>query len=231
MMQQEDWNAIDHVLLDMDGTLLDKHFDDYFWEQYLPEHYSLLHGISIRQARSALLARYRQVENTLAWTDLNYWSQELGLDIPALKKNIDHLIQIHPGVIEFLVFCRNSGKHLALVTNAHSTTLTIKLEKTGLDSWFDDIICAEATGYAKEQKDFWNTLSHHLTFDPTRTLFADDSETVLATAATGSNIRHLIHIARPSSRKQPTYSRRFTSICSFRELMPADNLSPPIISA
>ena len=26
------WPTIKTVLLDMDGTLLDKHFDDYFWE-------------------------------------------------------------------------------------------------------------------------------------------------------------------------------------------------------
>ena len=26
-----DWDSIDTVLLDMDGTLLDLHFDNYFW--------------------------------------------------------------------------------------------------------------------------------------------------------------------------------------------------------
>ena len=31
------WDDIDLVLLDMDGTLLDKHFDDHFWEEYVPE--------------------------------------------------------------------------------------------------------------------------------------------------------------------------------------------------
>ncbi len=31
---------IRYVLLDMDGTLLDKYFDDYFWEHLLPEKYA-----------------------------------------------------------------------------------------------------------------------------------------------------------------------------------------------
>ena len=31
------WNEIDTVLLDMDGTLLDLYFDNYFWQEYLPE--------------------------------------------------------------------------------------------------------------------------------------------------------------------------------------------------
>ena len=30
-------NEIKYVLLDMDGTLLDKYFDDYFWEHLVPE--------------------------------------------------------------------------------------------------------------------------------------------------------------------------------------------------
>ena len=34
-----DWSNIDTVLLDMDGTLLDLHFDNFFWLQHLPECY------------------------------------------------------------------------------------------------------------------------------------------------------------------------------------------------
>ncbi|HBT55971.1 MAG TPA: haloacid dehalogenase, partial [Pseudomonas sp.] len=30
------WNAIDTVLLDMDGTLLDLHFDNHFWLEHMP---------------------------------------------------------------------------------------------------------------------------------------------------------------------------------------------------
>jgi putative hydrolase of the HAD superfamily len=31
-----DWDRIDDVLLDMDGTLLDRHFDNFFFEEELP---------------------------------------------------------------------------------------------------------------------------------------------------------------------------------------------------
>ena len=30
------WDGIDDVLLDMDGTLLDRHFDNFFFEEELP---------------------------------------------------------------------------------------------------------------------------------------------------------------------------------------------------
>ena len=105
------WKAVDTVMLDMGGTLLDKHFDDYFWEVYLPEHYSLIHNISVEEAGEALLARYSKVENSLQWADLEYWSHELELDLPELKMRIDYLIHVHPYVIDFLKFCRSFKKN------------------------------------------------------------------------------------------------------------------------
>ncbi len=219
------WTDIDTVLLDMDGTLLDKHFDDYFWEQYVPEHYSLQHDISIEQAGRELLQQYRSVENTLMWTDLDYWSKRLGLDIPELKIRIDHLIKVHPYVTVFLEFCRKKSKQVHLVTNAHSTTLSIKLGKTGIAGFFDRIICSQEVGLAKEEEAFWTRLQRMIGYDPERTMLADDTEKVLD-AARRTGPRHLIHVARPSSRQPPRRSRRYPSILYFSELIPAKELSP-----
>ena len=41
------WHDIDTVLLDLDGTLLDLHFDNYFWCQHLPLCYARRHGIAL----------------------------------------------------------------------------------------------------------------------------------------------------------------------------------------
>jgi len=213
------WDDIDTVLLDMDGTLLDRHFDDYFWEQYVPEHYSLLHDISVQEARKELLARYRSVENTLDWTDLDYWSRELGLDIPELKLRINHLIGVHPYVVEFLEYCLRQRKRLYLVTNAHARTLSIKLEKTSIGPWFDRIVCAGEVGLAKEEPAFWQRLEQMLLYDPKRTMLADDTEKVLDSARS-YGMGFLIFVARPSSRKRVRYSTRYPSIDFFKELIP-----------
>ncbi|HEC04859.1 MAG TPA: haloacid dehalogenase, partial [Thiothrix sp.] len=34
------WDEIQTVFLDMDGTLLDLHFDNHFWLEHLPIHYA-----------------------------------------------------------------------------------------------------------------------------------------------------------------------------------------------
>ena len=114
-----DWNNIDTVLLDMDGTLLDKYFDDYFWEHHVPCVYAEKNNLDETATKTALLKKYKGVESSLQWTDLYYWSRQLDLDIPQLKRDIHHLISILPGVISFLSFIRAAGKKVHLVTNAH----------------------------------------------------------------------------------------------------------------
>jgi len=218
MVWQPVWEEIDTILLDMDGTLLDKHFDDYFWEHYVPEIFAAKNDLTPLEARKELLARYKSIEGTLAWTDLDYWSEKLDLDIPALKLKINHLIQVHPYVIDFLKYCRSLDKDVHLVTNAHSKTLDIKMRKTDIGSHFNRIICSQDIGLPKEEPKFWEQLEAVLGFDRLRTLLADDNENVLQ-AAKSFGMGRLIFVARPSSREDICYSTEFPSIVYFKELM------------
>lgn len=212
------WQAIDTILLDLDGTLLDKYYDDFFWEHYVPEVYADRNGLMPGQAREQLLAVYRSVENTLQWTDLDYWSERLDLDIAALKREVSHLVDVHPHVVDFFHHIRAMGKKLYLVTNAHPKALQVKMEKVSIEHWFEQLICSQEVGAAKEQPEFWPRLQALLPYDPARTLFADDTEKVLHSAAT-YGIKHLIHVAKSSSRLLPRPSFHFPSIFTFRELM------------
>ena len=221
-----EWGKIETVLLDMDGTLLDKHFDDYCWEHFVPEIYATKNGLSEREARKKLLDTYRAKEGTLDWTDLDYWSEQLDLDIPALKIKIDHLIQVHPYVIDFLEFLKESRKPTFLVTNAHSKTLDIKMAKTSLSGYFTGIVCAAEIGMAKEDPAFWEGLKQKIDFDPKTTMLADDTEKVLLSARE-YGIKHLIFVARPSSQSPIKVSEAFQSIVYFNELLPP---RPPLPS-
>jgi len=212
------WQDIETVLLDMDGTLLDKHYDDYFWEQYVPEVYSQKEGISIPRARQVLLEKYRSREGTLDWTSLDYWSEQLDLDIPALKLQVEHLIQVHPYVVEFLEYCRKIEKKLYLVTNAHNKTLDIKMNKTALRGHFDRIVCAEEVGVAKEDPVFWEGLREIIPYRRAATMLAEDTAKILHSAKE-YGIAYLVYVARPSSSKGVSHENDFISIEYFNELM------------
>ncbi|MCE1226966.1 MAG: GMP/IMP nucleotidase [Geobacteraceae bacterium] len=215
-----DWLTIDTVLLDMDGTLLDRHFDDHFWLEHVPKRWAAKHAVSLKLAKEQLHALFRSQERTLNWTDLDYWSDRLGLDIPLLKLEVEHLIAVHPGVIEFLAFCRQHNKRLWLVTNAHSKTLDIKLKKTRIGQWFDGIISAHQVGLPKEDNRFWAELQRFVSYDPARTMLGEDSETNLQTAQ-GYGIRYLLYISHYSSQCTPVVSDTFATLDYFTRLIPA----------
>ncbi len=214
------WEYIDSVLLDMDGTLLDKYFDDYFWEHFLPVQYAVKYHLYPDDARAELLKRYKSQEGKLTWTDLDYWTEELGMDIPALKAQIEHIIDVHPYVVDFLRFLKRKGKRTYLVTNAHYKTLDIKMKKTRIGEYFDKTLTSFDVGMPKETPDgrFWRKAERILGFDRERTLLVDDSESVLRSAKE-YGIKYLLYKARPSSRGPTKLSKEFSSIVSFKEIM------------
>lgn len=220
------WSDIDTVLLDMDGTLLDKYFDDFFWEKFVPLTFAEKKGIAIAEAEAKLLAKYRSVESTLQWSDLNFWSDQLDLDIFELKCRIDHLINVHPYVVDFLKFARKIKKRICLITAAHPFSLGLKLKKTAIGHLFHEITCIDEVGLPKEDPRFWEELKKILYFDSSRTLFADDTEKVLLSAEL-HGIKELIYVARPSSRKPVAFSKKFPSIVYFNELIFQNLVSCP----
>jgi len=214
-----DWNDIDTVLLDMDGTILDRHFDDHFWLEHTPKRWAERNHTTVEYAKKHLYDLFRSQENTLNWTDLDYWSDRLKLDIPVLKQEIEHLIAVHPYVTEFLLFLKHTGKKIWLVTNAHSKTLDLKMKLTRIGPYFDGIISAHQVGLPKEDERFWGKLQDFISYDPERTMLGEDSETNLATAKSFS-IRYLIYISRYSSKIEPRRSEHFTTIDYFNRLIP-----------
>jgi putative hydrolase of the HAD superfamily len=211
------WNEIDCVLLDMDGTLLDLHFDNHFWLEYVPARYAEAKGIPLTEATEELLGRYKSVEGTLDWYCVDHWSRELELDIVLLKEEVDHLISVHPHVVDFLDQLMCAGKERVLVTNAHQKTLALKMEKTRLAGFFNQVISSHQLGLPKEHPEFWSHLQNLYPFDPQRTLFVDDSPAVLKSAQ-AYGMKWILAILKPDSKQPVRESNEFTSIEDFSEI-------------
>lgn len=214
-----EWSKIKTVLLDMDGTLLDLNYDNHFWKEFVPLRYSELHCISVEQAKQELIPRFQAMEGKLEWYCLDYWSTNLNMDIAGLKQEIAGLIAVHPYVVEFLEAMRTMGKRLLLVTNAHRDSLNLKMEKTCLHVFFDDIICSHDYGLAKEQAGFWQIIESKHKFDKQSSLLVDDSLAVLRSAQE-YGIEYIISINKPDSQAPKRNVSEFNSIQDFRELMP-----------
>lgn len=214
-----DWSAIDTVLLDMDGTLLDLHFDNYFWLEYLPARYAAAHGISFDASRAQLFAHFKAHQGTLNWYCLEFWSDALSLDIQQLKVDIKHKIKVRPFVTPFLQALRQSRKRLVLITNAHPQSLSLKMEVTRIDGMLDMIISSHDYRHPKEAQAFWQTLQFNEPFDKQRTLFIDDSLAVLDSAHR-YGIQHLLSIHQPDSLKARRISK-YPAIEHFNEIMPS----------
>ncbi|MDA8325008.1 MAG: HAD-IA family hydrolase [Nitrospiraceae bacterium] len=218
------FDDMDFVLLDLDGTLLDKYFDDYFWEHLVPEKYAEAHNITFGRAKEDLLERYRLHEATLNWTDLDFWSAELGLDIPALKEQIRHMIEVHPHVREFLALMRAKGKKVCLLTNAHYKAIEIKFSQTGIRGYFDHIVTSYEIGHPKEDIRFWEKTGSLIGFGGSRqrTLFIDDTEAILKTAKE-YGIRYLLLKEKPASKELAGRAKKnsglFPTIRDFGEFL------------
>lgn len=212
------WSQIDTVLLDMDGTLLDLNYDNQFWLEYLPAQYANKHQISLELAKQQTRDMYKKVHGTLQWYCLDYWQQQLGMDILQLKQQLSHLISIRPFVVEFLTTLRRANKRIILLTNAYPTSLSLKMELTQLSPYFDLLLSTHQFGYAKESDFLWQSLFKQHQVIPGNTLFVDDSERLLRVAAK-NGIGQCLGIDHPDSQQRAIEMRDFPSISHFDQII------------
>lgn len=214
-----EWQNIDTVLLDLDGTLLDLHYDNYFWQVFVPIRYAQRHAISEQEALTELTRRYKAVEGTIHWYCVEYWSAELELDIPDLKAQLRHKIQVHPHVEDFLIALRRHSKRVLLVSNAHGLSIELKLGHTGLHRHFDHIVSSHRYAIPKENPVFWQKFVLDYNVNPHHSLFIDDSIAVLKSARE-FGIRYIVAASRPDSQAPVKDTQDFPAIHSFAELLP-----------
>lgn len=205
-------------MLDMDGTILDLAYDNYVWKELVPERYARTSGLAFETARERLFARYEAILGDLEWYCLDHWSERLGFDVLALHHEVRHRIGYLPQAQAFLESVRNRDVRVLLVTNSHADTLKLKDDTLGFSRYFDGVYSSHRLGHAKERQGFWQALRQEEPFDPATTLFVDDTERVLASAAE-YGITSLVTIMRPDTSEPPRTNGSFAGIEGVQELL------------
>ncbi len=212
-----DWSAIDTVLLDMDGTILDLKFDSHFWLELVPARFAAANELTVAAAKARLEPLFAAKQGTLDWYCIDYWSRELNLNLSALNREAREHVAWLPEAERFIHRLRSSGKRLVLVTNAHHDTLAVKDAQLDFRGHFDAVYSSHAFGAPKETVEFWERLIEREPFDRDRTLFVDDSLPVLR-AARAFGIGWIYAIAHPDSSRPQRAIDEFPAVNHLHEL-------------
>ena len=214
-----DWRAIETVLLDMDGTLLDLHFDNFFWQEYLPERFAEIKGVDSLQAKQLIVTQTREIGGSLNWYSTDYWSELLEIDVVRLKHEVSHKVAVRPYCVDFLDALRAANKDVVLVTNAHHDSLALKMDKTQIAHKFDRLITVHEFSLPKEDPQCWHEVHKRHPFEASKTLLIDDNLHALQSARE-YGIARLLAIYQPDSRAPRRQISGFDAIHSFDEIMP-----------
>jgi putative hydrolase of the HAD superfamily len=212
-----DWQNIHTVFLDMDGTLLDLHFDNHFWLEHMPKRYAEKHNISLENASEELSNKTSAIEGSLDWYCLDYWQDSLDMDIVSLKHEVAERIAIRNNVIVFLEYLRSLNKRVVLLTNAHQKTVELKFSYVALEHHFDRVITSHDLGLAKEEPGFWDEMHKLEDFNISNSLFIDDNLDVL-NAARQHGIKYCLAISQPDSQRPANDTQDFTAIECYTQL-------------
>ena len=197
-----DWRSIDDVLLDMDGTLLDLHYDATFWLNNVHSIVANLTGEPEHVIQERFHRELKKHEGTLAWYCTDYWADFFGIDLIEAKQQLAHLIRFRPHAKQFLNVLNSLPLRTLIATNAHPDVIQLKLNVVPLEDMVDGIVSSHQYGVAKEHPDFWRALFDEYAINPDRALFMDDSSKVLD-AADRAGVREVVEIRHPNLSEPP----------------------------
>jgi len=202
----------------MDGTLLDLHFDNYFWLEHMPKRYAEKNKLPYQQGKDILMKHSESTQGSLDWYCLDHWTNTVEMDVVALKHEVADKISIRENVIPFLNHLRTLKKRVVLLTNAHSNSVKLKFAYVEIEKYFDEIITSHDIGLAKEEMGFWEALTKHENYDKNNSLFIDDNFDVLNNARE-YGIKHLLTISKPDSQKPIKDTLDYVAIDDYQQLI------------
>lgn len=182
-VKMPDWQNIDAVIFDMDGTLVDSmHYwvtlpQDWFTARNLPVPDDLeveLGTLNLWQASTLLAEQYSPCGET---------TQQVYDEIQAkMDKHYAEDIPMWPWVKGLLQFLKAAGKACCIATMTDRPQVETVLRTHGIGEFFDFVLTTPEVGIGKEQPDIFLQAAERFGCAPKRILVFEDSRTAIRTA-------------------------------------------------
>ena len=170
------FDNFDHVIFDLDGTLVDsagalKTILDAFRQNrnLQPWPIELYREVSSAGGEDLIRKALKLTDDESHLTYLDAFRETYAKD-PLINSNL------YPYVKDVLCALKNNGVSISLCTNKPENLMTMILEKTNLNIFFDHSISASSIGYKKPNPTSVQFLIERSGVDSSKTIFIGDSE-------------------------------------------------------
>ncbi|MBE2897076.1 GMP/IMP nucleotidase [Pasteurellaceae bacterium HPA106] len=218
MLKNCDWAAIDTVIFDLDGTLIDLALDYTFWKSVVPQAYSATHAVPDAASQQLLKAHYDRIEHAMQWYDVDYWADTLQLPIREMLHQHVQKLKVRSNTEKLLSTLKRMGKQLILLTDSHPYSLQEKLAQCNLEPYFELILSSHEFQHPKMTDALWQALFSAYAITPDRTLLIDDMQQVLD-CARANGIGHTLAVRTPNSLTEEKHFIGHDSIADFAQLL------------
>ncbi len=161
--------------LDLDGTIVDRGFAEFFWMELVPRLYAESKGVDLERAREEVYSAYDEVgPSDLRWYFPEYWFSRFGIKADPLRlieENADRL-RMYPDAEELL--SKVGGRYM-VVASTNSARIFAEAYQRILGIRFDAIISSVSDfGIPRKNAEFYRRAAAALRVDPGEVLHVGD---------------------------------------------------------
>ncbi len=168
------------ISFDLDGTLVDKNFDDSLWFQELPRLYAEKHGVSFQEAWKHCTDSYAGLgDQDLRWYDIDHWLSQFEISVPSSKliDDLSHMIKLFDDSVPALESLKNKGYDLIVLSNANRKFLDVKIKAEGMKYFFSRVYSVTSDfGQVKKSRDVYEKICAELKIAPGEMVHVGDHE-------------------------------------------------------
>ena len=169
------------VSLDLDGTIVNRDYVDYFWLELVPTLYSERHGLNLEDAKREVQRQYDEIgPKDLRWYNPEYWFQRFGLDSGMLSWALEEagrFVKPYRDALEFIEAVKGEVQ-LVLSTSASCEFIKLVFARVPeLEQAFAHVFSSTSDfSLPGKPPEFYKAILKQLGAEPSEIIHAGDDE-------------------------------------------------------